>query len=493
RPEAARRDLNRLLKEYPESPIVPKALFRLGAHALATKPAAGGIQILEDFLRRYPSDPLAAEALYVLGRHYWRENRPVEARKYLLPILSFHPGSARFPEAHLIIGRTYEEEGFAEKARQIYDQLLDIAAPQEVLVEALWRLGWSFYQSSQFAEAYSAWQQGASLTSGTGDGERFTYWQARTSEKMGAHGQALTLLRNLLERAPFSYYGHLARYQLEQKGETTEQHWPKPRTDPDLLPPPLDSWSQNPRVRTALAFLHLEFLSQARRELDVLSKELPEGSESRYWLGELYSRGGYFLQTFQNLSRYLQQVAVEKRKDLPLDFWKKLYPVSYRKLVMRQASSQRLPVPLLYAIIRQESAFQPKAVSRAGARGLMQLLPGTAQELLGKSRHIQPQDLFDPGTNIALGSKYLAKLIQSYSGKIPFVLASYNAGEQALKRWIPPDQTEMDTFIESIPYSETRNYVKNVVRNLLNYEHIYSSPDGRTARGGISLDKVWGE
>ena len=492
RPEAARRDLNRILKEYPESTFVPKALFRLGASALATKPDAGGMQILEDFLRRYPTDPLAAEALYLLGRHFWRENQPEKSRQYLFRILSSFPGSTRFPEARLVIGRTYEEEGAAEKAREIYDQLLDITAPQEVLVEALWRLGWSLFRDRKFAEAYSAWQQGVSLTAGTSDAERFTYWQAKASEKIGAHGQALNLLQNLQEQAPFSYYGHLARYQLTRK-EEIEEHWPRTKTDRDLSPPQPGSWSQHPRVRTALAFLDIGFLPQARREMDSLAKDLPEGSEVRYWLGELYSRGGFYLQAFQHLGRYLQQVPVEKKRDLPVEFWKKLYPMSFGKLVIRQASSQRLPVALLYAIIRQESAFQPKAVSGAGARGLMQLLPVTAQELLGKSRHIQPQDLFDPKTNIELGSKYLSKLIQTFNGKIPFALASYNAGEQALKRWLAHDPMEMDAFIESIPYYETRNYVKNVLRNLLNYQLIYLSHDGGTAQGGISLDKVWGE
>ena len=123
---------------------------------------------------------------------------------------------------------------------------------------------------------------------------------------------------------------------------------------------------------------------------------------------------------------------------------------------------------LIHAIIKEESAYRADVVSRAGAVGLMQLMPSTGYKI---SREAGPNDyntpsLFRSEVNISLGSRYLKKLVEGSKGKIPLAIASYNAGPNVVSSWVSRYGTEeMDEFIEKIPYPETRNYVKKVLRS----------------------------
>jgi soluble lytic murein transglycosylase len=149
------------------------------------------------------------------------------------------------------------------------------------------------------------------------------------------------------------------------------------------------------------------------------------------------------------------------------------FPVVYEPQFRRASLDTTVPVPLLIAIARQESAMEASARSSADARGLMQLLPSTARMVARRANMSSPSatDLYDPGTNIGLGSYHLAWLIARYDGQTPLAIAAYNAGEHRIDRWIKEAQgVPMDVWIEQIPFRETRSYVKNV----LAFRHVYS-------------------
>ena len=149
------------------------------------------------------------------------------------------------------------------------------------------------------------------------------------------------------------------------------------------------------------------------------------------------------------------------------------FPVVHEPEFRRASLRSNLPVPLLMAVARQESAMQPNARSSANARGLMQLLPTTAELVARRAGMSKPSadDLHDPGTNIALGSYHLAWLVDRFDGQVPLAVAAYNAGEHRVDRWLKEtDGLPMDQWIETIPFTETRNYVKNV----LAFRHVYA-------------------
>jgi soluble lytic murein transglycosylase len=150
-------------------------------------------------------------------------------------------------------------------------------------------------------------------------------------------------------------------------------------------------------------------------------------------------------------------------------------PVKYTELIDQYCQEYKLDRELVFALIREESFFRPDAVSPANANGLMQLLLETARQVAYSHRmKVFRRDLFDPEINIRLGTEYLRNLLDKYNGKLPLALAAYNAGWERVDEWMNRFGTvKDDEFIEMIPFTETRNYVKNILRNYFYYRFYY--------------------
>ena len=166
-------------------------------------------------------------------------------------------------------------------------------------------------------------------------------------------------------------------------------------------------------------------------------------------------------------------------KDLSAKFWKHFFPLAYEKTVLVYTKQRKVDPFFVNGIIRQESLFNARALSPAGARGLMQIMPATGKKLYSKTKLKKPFEtdaLFDPDMNIRLGVKYVSQLNKRFGNNGMHILISYNAGPHILKKWLKRfgHLSDQDVFIESIPYPETRRYVKHVLRNLGIYKSLYS-------------------
>jgi soluble lytic murein transglycosylase len=161
----------------------------------------------------------------------------------------------------------------------------------------------------------------------------------------------------------------------------------------------------------------------------------------------------------------------------PEEFWRLAYPLHYKDQLLRYARSRDLDLFFLAALIRQESEFDPRAVSRAKAIGLTQVLPSTGRELsrkLGYQR-FSPAMLYRPEVNLNLGTYYLRQLVDTLEGHVEAALASYNAGLSRARLWLSWAQyREPAEYIETIPITETRNYVAIVLRNAEIYRRLYA-------------------
>ncbi|NEX18278.1 MAG: lytic murein transglycosylase [Halochromatium sp.] len=154
------------------------------------------------------------------------------------------------------------------------------------------------------------------------------------------------------------------------------------------------------------------------------------------------------------------------------------FPLAYADQARTAATQQGLPLDWVYAVIRQESAFDPDIASHAGAIGLMQLMPPTAREVALKSGLPEPErlDLIDPALNIALGTAYLAQMQQRFDGHPLLASAAYNAGPTAVSRWLPEEPIAGDLWLTEIPYRETRQYVRRVLTYRVFYRHRLGLP-----------------
>jgi soluble lytic murein transglycosylase len=231
----------------------------------------------------------------------------------------------------------------------------------------------------------------------------------------------------------------------------------------------LDEW---PRAKT-LAQVHLFEL--AAQELQY-RPAYPSSRTLDFQIARLLIKAKSFHQSTAVLRRVFPDYLDLPFNALPREVWEMFYPVNYADILQREAGKYGIDPFLIMALIRQESAFNPKAVSVADAHGLMQLLPSTARRLARGMKLPRPstQSLHEPEVNIRLGMRYFADLLKEFDGQTEKVLASYNAGEHRVESWMS-EGTYADSaeFVDTIPFSETRNYVKIINRNYFFYKALY--------------------
>lgn len=191
-----------------------------------------------------------------------------------------------------------------------------------------------------------------------------------------------------------------------------------------------------------------------------------------------YNRAAYISEVHFSRERYKEGLKEGKQ------IWTYAYPRAYESFVANYAGKYGVPDALVYAIMRAESQFNQEALSPVGARGLMQIMPYTAQQLtklLGEPS-ITEKDLHSAEVNLRLGSRYLSRLQKKFQSQIPLVAAGYNAGPHRVYTWLASfGRLEMDEFIEHVPFVETRNYMKKVVRNFALYQNLYNSKSNSLA------------
>lgn len=224
-----------------------------------------------------------------------------------------------------------------------------------------------------------------------------------------------------------------------------------------------------------LSFVGLQ--DSARRELADIERRARRSEDRRLLMSEYVQVRNYYR------SSYMGEVGFgvnRLRGGLIGDgktFWEFAYPRAWEPTVLQSAKSTLVPEELIWGIMRAESHFRQDAQSPVGALGLMQLMPFTGRQVasLLSMNSFETRSLLDADTNIRLGSRYLQRLLEKFSGSVPLVAAGYNAGPHRVHAWVRNfGSLDMDEFIEHIPFVETRNYVKKVVRNYQIYGWLYS-------------------
>jgi soluble lytic murein transglycosylase len=198
-------------------------------------------------------------------------------------------------------------------------------------------------------------------------------------------------------------------------------------------------------------------------------------------LAELLRRAGDHLSAHQLLRQQAREPLRRKPEGADRAVWEVAYPPAWSDLVQRHAPGAGVPPELLQALMREESALDPAAVSGAGAIGLTQLMLPTAQAWARRLAMPRPDraGLTVPATSIRIGAAYLGALLKQFEGSPALALAAYNAGENAVLRWrAGAPRQPLDEFVEEIPYDETRGYVKRVLRSYAAYRLMAG---GRTA------------
>jgi soluble lytic murein transglycosylase len=382
-----------------------------------------------------------------------------------------HALQARFLAALLLEGR-----GRIEEARRYLESLVQDGATVAVRQASLWRLAWQDYLEGRHAAAIASIDQLSELEKDPIGKLRCRYWRARSLERLAQSGDptaaaaAQQELQSIALEYPLTYYGWRARLRLAGDVAGSEARAPGTELAPGrrrLLPGDLE------RARILLE------AGLEARALDELARVSARagGLADRLELAQLFRSAGHFPGA-QRVVVDPYQLALARGPSPTLeDLWWHAWPAAYLDLVeaeTRQPGS--VDAALVLSIMREESGFHAAIVSPVGARGLLQIMEPTGRRLaeaVGQG-DFDADDLFDPQTNIRLGSYYLKELSELFEGRLSAAIASYNAGPEAVSRWLEDGgELEDDEWVEAIPYDQTRDYVKRVLRSLQAYRLLY--------------------
>ena len=407
---------------------------------------------------RYPSHPLAKNALYNWAQALWNRDEDSSALALFQRLAARYPDSPIAKDALYASGRIFQAKKQHEEASSSYEDLRRRFPQNKLAVESLWNQGWMAYEAQKYSEAQRLFIRAVEHEKVDSHAGRSLYWLGRTKEKRGRALDARPHYREILRQSPNGYYALWAEKRLGVR------LGPLPLASPGAPKKPALPADQQIHFDRFNLLARSGLFSLAHKELERMGRDAPANTRWRKYLLAMAVQIGDHTTAFDFAKRIKFSPAVRRTYMYPKAFWPSI-----------QAHSKRSGIDpfLVISLIRQESLFNPFAVSHANAYGLMQLLPSTAARF---TRGIVNDStlLTDPETNIRVGTGYLRGLLDQYQGSIILALAAYNAGETPADKWHTRSRDlDADEFIENISYRETRKYVKLVLRNYRMYNRMY--------------------
>ncbi len=339
----------------------------------------------------------------------------------------------------------------------------------------LWNRGWQAYQKRNWTQALGIWRQLLDIYPQGRQSDRATYWSGKAHEKLGNRARAVELWTDLAAAPVDHYYSRRARERLASPPVSLGRRFALER----------EALSAN--LATAAWFERAGLPELAERELTRVDEAL-SSDQARTLMAKLLAGKGDRRTSIQYIWRAHKVLGTSQESLAPRSAHLLYYPGEHEQTVRRQAVRAGLEPELVWAMIRQESAFDIRAKSRAGARGLMQVMPATGREQARKlGLRYSLNNLYDPDYNVRLGTTYFRRVMDMFDGHLELSLAGYNSGPYRLRKWVTQagDRLELDSFIEELPFEETKTYVRRIVQFKSSYELLYGeSVAAATASSG---------
>jgi soluble lytic murein transglycosylase len=432
--------------ELSDPDLDSERLYLLSQEYRAKELEGNMLETIEQAAQKYPQSPSTADALFAAGNYFWMKLDRPRAAEYYARVVAAVPAS---PNAAVAQWRVLWTGYMARnEVRDQIERYLRQYPNSPYVVDALYFLG-------------------------------------RANERAGNLPHARSMYAAAMERFPQTYFGGYAASRLRQVGAEPTNPAEFLALFPLAAPlPPFNKGippSAGGRWTRALALRGIAFDQSAEQELRAANDRSP-ATGLLYAISEAAAAARRYPVSIIAARQLLPRLDARQYDDVPQEIWRIVYPWPYRTQIEREATRNKLDPMLVAGLIRQESAFAADAISVSDALGLMQVWPPTGTRLartlkLGYSR----TRLFDPDYNLRLGAYYLSSLLNMF-GKPEYAVAAYNAGENRVVEWTAgQNYEELPEFVESIPITQTRDYVQIVLRNAGLYRRIYSAPRAVTA------------
>jgi soluble lytic murein transglycosylase len=425
------------------------------------------------------NEDTAALKLYLYAEISRTEKNRVEHDADIARMVNQYPRSRWLEEALYSGGNMYLLTHDSAQAIYHYKLLVERFPNSIYAPSAHWRNAWMNYRLRNYPEAARLMDEQVTRYGAGIEAPSALYWRARIyedEERDFAHAAAY--YRSLIANYTNFYYGDLAKQRLAVLGSQPEVA-PTPALQavrkvavPDLT----DVIPENdPHLIKA------KLLANAALN-EYIAPEIAASPGSYEWgalaQAEIYSSFGEYTRALQSMKHSGISFFSLPTSQVPLIYWKLIFPQPYWNDLVADSQKNGLDPYLVASLIRQESEFNAGAVSPAHAMGLMQLLPSVGKENAKKEglKGFNPGELLNPSINLELGTRNLKQVLDRFGGQPEYALAAYNAGDMPVRQWMAVgDYKDIPEFVESIPYTETREYVQAIMRNRELYHTLYGA------------------
>lgn len=391
--------------------------------------------IVEQMETRFPTSPWLNEALYSSGNMYLLRKDYPHAIEYYGELARRFPRSSYAPSAH-------------------------------------WRAAWLNYRLGQYSEAARLMDEQIAVYRGGREIPAALYWRGRLYQDQERRSDmAAAYYRTVARVYRHYYYAAIAQQRLQELGNIAPANVASLNAmQPELIPTLSDDIPEDdPHVVRA------RLLANAGLN-EYIAPEIQAADGSSEWgaLAEakIYASYGETWRAMRSMKRAIPFYTSAPIDALPLEYWRILFPQPYWSTIQAESEKNGLDPYMVAALIRQETEFNPGAISNKNAYGLMQLLPSVGRSMAKEEgiRHFETSELLDPNINIRLGTRYLKQTMDKFDGRPEYTFAAYNAGDNRVTDWQSiGNYRGIDEFVESIPFTETREYVQAIIRNEMIY------------------------
>ena len=441
-----------------------------------------GIERCAAFYKNHTKSPLRDEVRFLELRFYVRIGETDQVKALAKELRSsWVPRSMRH-NAGIVLASYLISVGEVSAGLDVYREVYRATTSASTKQDILWRAGVAALRDGQDSRAATNLRSLTRLNPGGDMAPAAWYWLAIAEERLGRSQDALQAALRIDERYPYHYYGFRARLLLPrlQRGFSAEKvEALRKSVRPGRLAFPKTELSGTTKrhelFRAATILAQAGLAGAAAERARSLAARIPSDKGLALLAVRASADAGEYRRSLDLIATHFRSYLLRPADGVPADFWNLAYPRPYWNEIVEAARSQGVDPILMLALMRRESRYDPSAISAVGAVGLFQIMPYTAAEL-GQGELDTP-GLMEPGVNALLGAKVLSRTIQEFDGYFVPAIAAYNAGEDRVGAWWKAGRTlSDDLFIDTMPYGETRRFVREVLTNYFTYNRLYAIP-----------------
>ena len=425
-----------------------------------------------------------AQRLYILGEIAWSMDQNDEFYRTVDQLRQTAPASSWLESALMSVANLHLVHHEYDQALDAYRELQQRFPSGARASYAHWKTAWLTLRQGRNEQAKQLFEEQIALYPNGNETSNALYWRARLAEEDNQPAMARAFYQKLSDRYRNYYYAELGRDRLKSLPAIADPPGQFPLLD---HVPPLEHGGKIELSEAPTDNLHYQkakllgnggLVDLAVRELQAAQND-DKGSWGPAETAQLYTDTGHYDRAIEVMKKSVPSYFAVEIPNLPRLYWEALFPRPYWNDLKRFSVTNNLDPYLVASLIRQESEFNPAALSRANAVGLMQLLPKTGKLVSKQVKlgHYTPSQLFTPTVNLQLGTRYFRGMVDQFGGSFAYALAAYNAGSDRVEEWMGQGKyRDEQEFVESIPFTETREYVQAILRNANVYRQLYGAP-----------------